>query len=641
MIRTATLPGLLLSQSARQGDRVALREKEFGIWQSITWSEYASRVRRFALGMRVLGLKRGDRIAIVGDNRPEWVIAEVAAQALGAFPMGMYQDAVSSEVQYLLATSKARLVVAEDQEQVDKVMEVRHTLPYLENIVYYEPRGLSSYKTSGLIGFPEIERKGYEADRANPKAFEEAVATISPDDTALLCITSGTTSKPKLAMLSHENLLSMAAQIHRVDPMYPDDDFVSFLPLAWVGEQMVTMSCALTVGFTVNFPEGPSTVRQDLREIGPQVMFSPPRIWENFVSDVQVMIEDTSRLKRYVYDWAMRVGQVTADIRFEGRAAPATLRAKRKIAEWVSLLPIKDQLGLRHVRDAYTGGGALGPDVFRFFHALGVNLKQIYGQTEVAGISVLHRDDDIRFHTVGVPLPEMAIRIADDGEILAKGPSVFQGYYEDPEATSETLTDGWLHSGDAGYIDARGHLVVIDRLKDVMVLSDGTTFSPQFIENKLKFSPYVSEAVVFGGDEPFVSGIVSIDFENTGQWAEKNQIAYTTYTDLSQKSSVYRLIRTHVEAVNRDVPPAARIRRFLLLHKELDADDAELTRTRKVRRRFITTRFEDLIRALFGDTDSVTVDLEITYQDGRNASVKHKLRIETMLAGDPMAQIAG
>jgi long-chain acyl-CoA synthetase len=639
MTQSATLPGLLLDQSAKRGDQVALREKEFGIWQSITWGEYANRVRRFALGMRVMGLKRGDRIAIIGDNRPEWVIAELAAQALGALPMGIYQDAVSSEVEYLLAKSEVRLVVAEDQEQIDKVLSIRHTLPRLESIVYYEPKGLGSYPDSGLVGFPEVERKGREEDRMNPAVFDEVVGMISTQDTALLCATSGTTSKPKLAMLSHENLLSMATQLQSVDPMPPGDDFVSFLPLAWVGEQMVTMSCALMVGFTVNFPEGPATVRQDLREIGPQVMFAPPRIWENLVSDVQVMTEDTSRLKRYVFDWAMRVGQMAADIRFEGKTASATFKVKRKIAEWVSLLPIKDQLGLRHIRNGYTGGGALGPDVFRFFHALGVNLKQIYGQTEVAGISVLHRNDDIRFHTVGVPLPQMQIRVEDNGEILAKGPSVFHGYYKDPEATNETLTDGWLHSGDAGYIDEHGHLVVIDRLKDVMLLSDGTTFSPQFLENKLKFSPYVSEAIVFGGHEPFVSGIVAIDFENTGQWAEKNEIAYTTYTDLSQKSSVYELIRSHVSAVNRAVPPAARIHRFLLLHKELHADDAELTRTRKVRRRFIATRFQDLVHALYGDSDLVTVNLEITYQDGRNASVEHQLRIETMLEGDQIARV--
>ena len=626
------LPGQLWLQAQHRGDAVALREKEFGIWQSLTWAEYLDRVRDFALGLRALGVDRGDRVAIVGDNRPEWVIAELAAQSIGVLPIGLYQDAVATEVEYLLTESGARLVVAEDQEQVDKVLEIRAKLPSLEHIIYYDTRGLTGYEAPGLRGFPEVERLGAERDRGSPDEFFRALLDVKPHDTALLCTTSGTTSKPKLAMLSHDNLLSMAAQLQRVDPMTPGDQFVSFLPLAWVGEQMVALSCALSVGFAVNFPEEPGTVRQDLREIGPQVMFSPPRIWENLVSDVQVMTQDTTRLKRRVYEWAIRVGQRAADARFEGREPTRAERATRRIAEWAALGPIKDQLGLRHVRDAYTGGAALGPDVFRFFHALGVNLKQIYGQTEVAGISVLHRDDDIRFQTVGRPLPDTEVRVADDGEILARGPSVFQGYFRNPEATAETLEDGWLHSGDAGYIDERGHLVVIDRLEDVMLLADGSTFSPQFIENKLKFSPYVNEAVVFGGDEPFVSAVLAIDFENTGQWAERNQLAYTTFTDLSQKREVYELIRGHVESVNAEVPDPARIRRFLLLYKELHADDAELTRTRKVRRRFIAERFRELITALYGDGDAVTVDMEITYQDGRIAAVTRELRIETVPA---------
>ncbi|MCG8468719.1 MAG: AMP-binding protein, partial [Gemmatimonadetes bacterium] len=572
----------------------------------------------------------GDRIAIVGDNRPEWVIAELAAQAIGALPMGMYQDAVAGELVHLLEKSGARLVVAEDQEQVDKLLEIRAALSRLEHIVFYEPKGLHGYEAPGLVGFPEIERAGSERSSAPVDELVALVAELDPEDIALICTTSGTTKEPKLALLSHENLLSMAGQLQRVDPMRPDDDFVSMLPLAWVGEQMVTMSCALSVGFAVNFPESSATVRQDLREIGPQVMFSPPRIWENLVSDVQVMSADTTPLKRRVLEWSLAVGRATADAAFAGRRPRRSERTKRKIAECCALFAIKDQLGLRRIRNAYTGGAALGPDVFRFYHALGVNLKQIYGQTEVAGISVLHRDDDIRFQTVGTPLPEMEVRIADDGEILAKGPAVFRGYFEDEEATARTLTDGWLHSGDAGYIDEQGHLVVIDRLADVMTLSDGTTFSPQFIENKLKFSPYVGEAVAFGGDESYVTAIIAIDFANAGQWAEKQEIAYTTFTDLSQKPIVYELIRAHVELVNEDMPEAARIRRFLLIHKELHADDAELTRTRKVRRGFIAERFAELVEALYSDDDSVTVDLEISYQDGRTASVAHALRIETV-----------
>ncbi|WP_419161448.1 AMP-binding protein [Candidatus Palauibacter sp.] len=625
-----SLPGRLQRQASLRGDRVALREKEFGIWQGITWSEYARRVRHFALGLRELGLGRGDRIAIVGDNRPEWVISELAAQSLGSLPLGLYQDAVAAEIEYLLRASTTRVVVAEDQEQVDKVLEIREALPHLEHIVYYDLRGLARYEAPGLLSFEQVERRGEDLERAMPHVYDTYLAAIQTEDTALLCTTSGTTSKPKLAMLSHGNLLSMAEQLQGVDPMSVDDEFVSFLPLAWIGEQMMTISRQLSVGFPVNFPEEPGTVRQDLREIGPRVMFSPPRIWENLVSEVQVMAEDTTRLKRGVFGWAMRVGGQVADAGLRGQSPTVWQRVQRWIAEAAAMRPLKSQLGLRRVRDAYTGGAALGPDVFRFFHAMGVNLKQIYGQTEVAGISVLHRDRDIRFQTVGQPLAEMDVRVADDGEILTRGPAVFQGYFRNPEATRETLENGWLHSGDAGYFDGEGHLVVIDRLKDVMSLADGTTFSPQFIENLLKFSPYVSEAVVFGGEHPYVAGIIAIDFENTGQWAERRQIAYTTYTDLSQKPEVYELIRAHVESVNADVPEAARIRRFLLLHKELHADDAELTRTRKVRRRFIAQRFEALIAALYGDADSVTVEMQITYQDGRTADVRHDLRIERM-----------
>lgn len=625
-----SLPALLRQQASSRGDRIALREKEFGIWQSITWSEYERRVRHFALGLRELGLEEGDRIAIIGDNRPEWVIGELAAQSLGALPLGLYQDAVATELEYLLAASRARVVVAEDQEQVDKVLEIREALPRLEHIIYYDPRGLGRYEAPGLLAFPEVERRGDERDHAMPHEYAAAVATVQSEDPALLCSTSGTTSKPKLAVLTHSNLLSMAAQLQAVDPMGAGDEFVSFLPLAWIGEQMMTVSRHVLVGFPVNFPEEPGTVRQDLREIGPRVMFSPPRIWENLVSEVQVMVEDTTPLKRRVQAWAMRVGGEVADDEFEGRSPGAWRRIRRGIAEAVAMRPIKNQLGLSRLRDAYTGGAALGPDVFRFFHALGVNLKQIYGQTEVAGISVLHRDGDIRYQTVGEPLPGMEVRVASDGEILTRGPAVFTGYFENPKATRETLVDGWLHSGDAGYFDDEGHLVVVDRLKDVMLLADGTTFSPQFIENLLKFSPYVSEAVVFGAEHPYVAGIIAIDFENAGQWAERNQLAYTTFTDLSQKPEVYDLIRAHVESVNGDVPQAARIRRFLLLHKELHADDAELTRTRKVRRRFIAERFEALIAALYGDDDAVTVEMEITYQDGRTADVKHDLRIERL-----------
>ena len=626
-----TLPGLLAGHAASRPGEVALREKEFGIWQEITWAEYLARVRAFSLGLSELGVERGDRVAIIGDNRPEWMIAELAAQAGGVLPLGLYQDSIAGELARMLETAEARIIVAEDQEQVDKVLEVRDRLPGLESIVYYDPRGMYGYAAPGLMAFEEVEALGERRHAQSPEVFDERLAAVRPGDIALLCTTSGTTSIPKLAMLSHENLLAMAAQLRSVDAMNPGDEFVSFLPLAWIGEQMVAVGSGLLAGFTVNFPEEAATARKDMREIGPAFLMSPPRIWENMVSDVQVMAGDTTRLKRWAYRWAMKQGAATAEARFQGRRVGLTGRLRHRLADWMVFHPIRDQLGLSRVRRAYTGGAALGPDVFRFYHAIGVNLKQLYGQTEVSGISVMHRDGDIRFPTVGEPLPNTQIRISGEGEILCRSPAVFQGYFRNPEATAETLEDGWLHSGDAGYFDDNGHLVVIDRLADVMKLADGSHFSPQFVENKLKFSPFVREAVVFGGaGAPFVTAMIAIDMENAGQWAERHRIPYTTFTDLARRREVYALVREHVAGVNEELPEAARIRRFLLLHKELHADDAELTRTRKVRRRHISDRFAEIIRALQGTRDAVTVATEITYQDGRTAAVEHELRIETM-----------
>ncbi|UCC85543.1 MAG: AMP-binding protein [Anaerolineales bacterium] len=625
-----TFPKLLLAKASELGDqKVALREIEFGIWQSVTWRQYLEHVKYFSLGLLSLGLKAGDKIAIIGDNRPEWVYAELAAQAAGAITLGLYQDSVAKELQYLIDFADVRFVVVEDQEQVDKILEVRGELPKLQEVIYYDPRGLRNYREPFLMHFPDVEKLGRASEKEHPDLFEQNVERGKRDDVAILCTTSGTTGLPKLAMLTHGNLISMGHNLMAIDPASPDDEFVSFLPLAWIGEQMMALSCGLTVGFTINFPEEPETVQEDIREIGPQVMFSPPRIWENMVSQVQVKIEDSTRLKKAMFRWAMHIGTQYADSRFDKREASSSLRLKYRLADWLVFQMVKDQLGLRHIRHAYTGGAALGPDVFRFFHAMGVNLKQIYGQTEISGISVVHRDGDIKFQTVGLPIPETQVHIDEEtGEIRSRSPSVFIGYYNNPQATAETLIQGWLHSGDAGYLDADGHLIVIDRAKDVMTLHDGTKFSPQFIENKLKFSPYIKEAVVFGGDWPYVSAMINIDMANVGKWAENHQIAYTTYTDLAQKPEVYTLVAQDVTRTNTDLPAAARIKRFLLLHKELDADDAELTRTRKVRRRFVNERYQEIIDALYSDSDSLQIQSAITYQDGRTALIQTNLRIQ-------------
>lgn len=628
-----TLPQFLYEHAQRTPQKVALRERLYGIWQTMTWREYYEHVKYFALGLVSLGLQPEETIAIIGDNRPEWLIAELAAQAVGAKSVGVYQDSIASEVVYILNHADVTFVVVEDQEQVDKILEIWPQLQGVRKVIYYDPKGLRNYTEELLMYFPQVEALGREYEAAHPGWFEERLSQGRGEDLAILSTTSGTTANPKLAMLTHKSMLSMGRNLMKVDPLTPQDNFVSFLPLAWIGEQMMVMSCGLQVGFTVNFPEEPETVQHDLREIGPQVMFSPPRIWENLVSQVQVKIEDTTALKRAMYHWAMNIGYRMADMRFRKEKPSFWLRLLYFLADWLVFQEIKDQLGLRHLKRAYTGGAALGPDTFRFFHALGVNLKQIYGQTEINGIAVVHRDGDIKFQTVGTPIPETEVKIDESGEILMRSPAVMVGYYRNPEASAEALRDGWLHSGDAGYFDEDGHLVVIDRVKDVMTLHDGTKFSPQFIENKLKFSPYIREAVVFGGDWPFVTAMINIDFANVGKWAEKHQIAYTTYTDLSQKPEVYRLIRKHVEQANADLPPAARIQRFLLLHKELDADDAELTRTRKVRRRLIAQRYADLISALYSHNSFVDVETTITYQDGRTAKIQTRVTIETLNGG--------
>ncbi len=625
-----TLPQYLALRAQEHPDRVALRERIYGIWQPITWREYYDHVKYFALGLLALGLDPKDTVAIIGDNRPEWVIAELAAQSMGAKSIGIYQDSVAEEVLDIVSRSDATFVVAEDQEQVDKMLEIWPQLDgKVHKVIYYDPKGLRNYTEDFLMYFLDVEELGREYEKSHPGLYEERVAQGRGSDLAILSTTSGTTARPKLAMLTHNNLVSMAKNLMAVDPMRPDYEFVSFLPLAWIGEQMTSVACGLYIGFKVNFPEAPETVQHDLREIGPQMMFSPPRIWESLVSQVQVKIEDTTRFKRWMYNWAMPIGYKMADTRFRKEEPSLGLKIKYFLADWLVFQNIKDQLGLRHIKWAYTGGAALGPDVFRFFHALGVNLKQIYGQTEISGIAVVHRDGDIKFQTVGLPIPETEVKIDESGEILMRSPAVMVGYYGNPEATKEAIDEeGWLHSGDAGYFDEDGHLIVIDRAKDVMTLHDGTKFSPQFIENKLKFSPYIREAVVFGGDWPFVTAFINIDFANVGKWAENNQIPYTTYTDLAQKPEVYALIKKHVVQANADLPPAARIRRFLLLHKELDADDAELTRTRKVRRRLIAQRYDDLISALYSQSNSVEVETTITYQDGRTAVIRTNLHIE-------------
>jgi len=625
-----TLPKLLKQQAEKYGHRKhALREKDYGIWQSFTWQEYYEHVKYFCLGMVALGLKRDDKVSIIGDNRPEWIYAELSSQCVGAVPIGIYQDSVLKEITYIINLSRSKFVVAEDQEQCDKILDMIDEMPSVEHIIYHDPKGMRTYDDPKLLYFPEVEKMGRDYEKEHPGFFEEQVEATSETDVAAICTTSGTTGNPKLSLLSHLNMVSMARNLGEVDKKYETDDFVSFLPLPWIGEQMMAISSSLLFGFTVNFPEKPETAQDNVREIGPHVMFSPPRVWENMAASVQVRIMDASPFKRFVYNKCLPIGYHWADLKFQKKTPTFMDKLKYGLAYCLIFRALKDRLGFTHIRSASTGGAALGPDTFRFFHALGVNLKQIYGQTEISGISCIHYDGDVDFDSVGKPIPGTEIKITEEGEIISRSSSLFMGYFENQEATDETIIDGWLHSGDAGYFNDRGHLVVIDRVKDVMTLADGTKFSPQFIENKLKFSPYIKEAVAIGHERDYIIAMICIDFEIVGKWAENNRLAYTTYTDLASQEPIYGMIQEEVIKVNESLPEAARIKKFILLYKELDADDDELTRTRKVRRRFVDEKYSDIIEGMFAGQDVVHVDTIIKYQDGKTRQLKTDLTVKS------------
>lgn len=623
-----TIPKLFLRKAHEYGDKVALREKEFGVWHPTTWREYLERVRAIALGMYALGLRRGDKVALIGDNRPEGLFCEMAALCVGAVVAWIYQEALLAEVEYIVNHADARFLIAEGQEEVDKGLEILPNTPQLEHIIWDDPKGMRHYAHPALISLNEVERKGNELQTREPDLFSELVAQGHGSDIALLFYTSGTTSKPKGALLSHRNMLKMGQNMMRVDPYYPTDDFVSFLPFAWIGEQMMSLSCGLQAGFTMNFPEEPETVMQDLRAIAPHTMFSSARLYEQMARSLQVKVADTTRLKRVLYDWAVSVGGAIADKKFAHAQAPPALQLQGWLADKLVLRALRDNLGLTRIRNAYTGGSFMSPDHFRFFHAIGVNLKQIYGQTEISGISVLHRSDDINPETVGLPIPETELQISPEGEILARSPAVFEGYYKDPDATAKTLKDGWLHSGDTGFLDERGHLVFFDRSKDIMILADGRKFSPVYIESRLKFSPYIKDVWVIGDHKPFVTAVVCIDYSVVGRWAESRGIAYTSYPELSQKPQVYELVEKDIRRVNEKLPEAARVKRFVNLFKEFDADDAELTRTRKLRRGFLEDRYRSIMDALYSDADTVHIDTEITYEGGQSARIQTDLRIQ-------------
>ena len=631
-----SLPALLVRNAERFGDRrVALREKEFGIWQSVTWQQYLEHVRDFSLGLISLGLRPGEALGIIGDNRPEWVYAELAAQAAGAIPFGIFQDSILSEVAYIIDHSEAAMLVAEDQEQVDKILDLKEKLPRLKKIIYADPKGLWDYEEDLLIEFSQIEKRGRELHQQEPDLFDKNVRAIDDSDLAIVCYTSGTTGNPKGTLLTHANILSMVSALNEADFKSPEDQFLSFIPLPWIVEQTMSVFSALYTGYTVNFPEEPESAMADLYEIAPSLVVASPRMWEGISRQVMVKHLDASFLKKFVYNLCLPIGYRWADFKFEKKAPSLGWKILYWLAYAAMFRALRDRLGFSKVRSAMTGGAALGPDVFRFFHALGVNLKQIYGQTEVAGYSTIHRDGDINFDSVGIPVPAAEISISEPdaegvGEVISRGPGLFQGYLKDEESTRSTIIDGWMHTGDAGYFTDDGHLVIIDRVKDLMHLSSGAKFSPMFVENKLKFCPYIVESVVLGHEQDYVTAMICIDYKHVGKWAEDHRINYTTYSDLAGKPEVYDLIEREVVRVNSTLPEKARIKKFLLLYKELDPDDEELTRTKKIRRGFINKKYVKEINALYSDAGQLPIETVIRYQDGKTATLRTNLIIRKM-----------
>ena len=628
-----TLPKLLWRNAREHGREVALREKEFGIWHSITWAEYEARTRAFALGLRALGLGAGEVVGLIGDNRPDWVMGEIAAHAIGARSLGIYRDALDEEVAYLLEYSGATAAFAEDEEQVDKLLNISDRVPKLRHIIYSDPRGMRKHQDPRLLPAPTLVQTGEAAHAADPGAWERLVEATRGEEVAILCTTSGTTARPKLAMLTGAALIRHCESYLDVDPKGPEDEYVSVLPLPWIMEQVYALGWGLIARMKVNFVEEPETMMADFREIGPSFVLFAPRVWEAIAAEVRAKVMDASPLKRRIFDTGMRLGLEALDR--GGRSA---------IADALLFRALRDRLGFTRLRSAATGGAALGPDTFRFFLAMGVPLRQLYGQTELLGAYTLHRPGEVNFDTVGVPFNDgIEIRVDQPdqngvGEIVTRHPNMFSGYFG--VAENPDLRDGWLHTGDAGYFDGSGQLVVIDRIKDVATTSGGDRFSPQYIENKLKFSPYVAEAVVLGDGRPHLAAMICIRFSIVSKWAERNRIAFTTYSDLSAREPVLELLRAEVEKVNATLPEPQRIRDFVLLYKELDADDEELTRTRKVRRGVIGQKYGDIIAALYRGDRDIPVDTTIAFQDGTKQRIRTTLRVVSMQERPVMAMAA-
>ncbi|SPE27505.1 putative long-chain-fatty-acid--CoA ligase [Burkholderiales bacterium] len=641
-----TFPRLLLWHARVRPNHPALREKDLGVWQTWTWSQLAAEVRVLAAALHRLGLARGGHVAIIGENRPRLYAAMLATQSLGAVPVPMYQDATAAQMVYVFEDAQIEFAIVEGQEQVDKVLEVREQYPALAHIVFEDPRGLRNYDQPGLVSYDELRRRGAEFAATRPGFFDEQIARGAGSDTAALFYTSGTTGRPKGVVQTHAALIDRARVATEFDRLGPDEDVLAYLPLAWIGQNIFSYAQALFTGYTVNCPESPSTVSNDMREIGPTYYFAPPRVFEGMLTQVMIRMEDAGRIKRALFHHFMEVGRHVGGRILDRKPVGAAMRLWYALGDVLVYGPLRNQLGLSRVKVAYTAGEAIGPDLFSFYRSLGVNLKQLYGSTETAVFVCMQPDGQVRADSVGPPVAGVELRIADNGEVLVRSPGLLKEYHRNPQATAEVRdAEGWFHTGDAGLLDADGHLRIIDRAADVGHLADGTLFAPKYIENKLKFFPQIKEAVAFGDGREQVCAFLNIDLEAVGNWAERRGLAYAGYVDLATKPEVLDLVAGCVDKVNADLAADpllanSQIRRFLVLHKELDPDDDELTRTRKVRRRFIAQKYQVLVDALYGGRDSQYLETEVRFEDGRLGKVAATLALRTAKAFAPVARAA-
>nr|MCU0531846.1 AMP-binding protein [Syntrophales bacterium] len=624
-----TLPQILGEQAKRLGaGNVAIREKAYGIWQTVNWEEYFGYVRRTALGLLGLGVRRRDNVAIVMNNHPEWLYSELGAQAVGCVTVNLFTSSIADELAEALKRFQPAVVVVQDQEQVDKLLETRSRLGFVKTVVYVDPTGMRNYRDNPwLVSFRELLERGDELEREKPQLFPSELWRGRPEDVAVMIQTSGTTGLPKLAMLSHRNYTSMARKWLEATPIGIGSNWLSITPPAWIVDQIWGVGITLTGGLTMNFPETAETIEMDFREIGPDVIVSSSRFWEDLASKIRVKMADAGFVKRKLFEAAERIGQRAVDAEAAKETPAAALRALRRVGESLVFRPLMDRVGCLGLKTAYTGGHPISPEVIRFFRACGLNLKQCYGLTEAGGIFQVQPDGEAKPETVGKALPDTEVRIAEDQEVLVKSLSNFTGYYKDYKATEEAFRDGWLRTGDAGYLDADGHLVIIGRKEEIIRNKTGAAFSPDFIETRLKFSPYIKEAVIFGEGRPYISAFVNIDMGNVGNWAEERMIPYTTYTDLSQQPRVEELIFGEIRAVNERLPDYMKIRKFLLLYKLLDADDEELTRTGKVRRRFVYGLYLNLIEAMYRNLQSLEVKSQVRYRDGQVGKIETTVKI--------------